>query len=137
MIVVIVILVTVLIMSLFLSKHPNFFYRDRPAGLCEAALPDKPNWVSSLVHRSDAHYIAPLPVTAIDNLAHYIYEMDPKTYIVRYPDYLEGYRRTKFWGFTDWFCIKDNDHVTPSATIGHSDLGENRRWVEALRQRIR
>lgn len=137
MIVVVIILTGVLIMSIFLSKDPDLFYRDRPAGLCEAALPDKPNWVSSLVARDDKHYIAPLPFTPLDDLKNAIHQMDPKAYVVIHDNSLEGFHRTKFFGFTDWFCIKDDGNITATATLGYSDMGYNRRWVEQLRAQVR
>lgn len=125
-----------LFMSIFLKFFPDTFYRDKPHGLCEANLPDKPNWVSSVVSIEDPHYIAPLPMTNFYQLAEAIDAIDPKTYKIIYPYYIEGYRRTNFFGFTDWFCITDTGQITSTATLGHSDLGVNRRWVESLRSKL-
>ena len=132
--VVLLLSIGVFVMSLFLSQNKGFFYRDKPEGLCEALLPDKPNWVSSLVSISDPHYIASLPVDKLATVSAAIYQIDPKSYVLMHEHYLEGFHRTKFWGFTDWFCIKSDGNVTASATLGHSDLGYNRRWVENLRK---
>tara|TARA_B110000879_G_C11062754_1_gene467396 strand:+ start:638 stop:1087 length:450 start_codon:yes stop_codon:yes gene_type:complete len=131
--VVIVILLGVLLMSLFLKVFPNVFYRDKPAGLCEAILPDKPNWVSSLAIPDNAHYVMPLPMSVFEDITRAIVKIDPNTYTVVHPYYIEGYRRTAFFGFTDWFCITDTGQVTSTATLGHSDVGVNRKWVESLR----
>lgn len=135
-IVVVIALLGVFVMSIFLSKYPEFFYRDSPLGLCEANLSSKPNWVSSLVEPSDSHYVSPLPVNSLDAIQQCIYKIDPKTYVVLHANYIEGYTRTNFFGFTDWFCIKDNGQITSSATLGYSDLRKNRQWVEKLRQQI-
>jgi uncharacterized protein (DUF1499 family) len=135
-IVIVIVLLGVFIMSIFLSKYPELFYRDSPVGLCEANLPDKPNWVSSLVDRKDSHYISPLSFNEFDDIRQCIYNVDPKSYIIVHPKYIEGYRRTNFFGFTDWFCIKDSGQVTSSATVGYSDLGKNRQWVDKLRSQL-
>ncbi len=135
--VMVVVLLSVLLMSLFLKFFPNVFYRDKPAGLCEAILSDKPNWVSSLVATDNAHYINPLPMTEFSKLAEIIERIEPTTYLVIHPYFIEGYRRTPFFGFTDWFCITDTGQVTSAATLGHSDLGVNRRWVDSLREKLK
>lgn len=132
----IIVLLSALFMSLFLKFFPNMFYRDKPSGLCQGVLANKPNWVSSLVAVDDPHYIEPLQMIEFSKLSQAIELINPKTYIVVHPYYIEGYRRTDFFGFTDWFCITDTGQVTSSATLGHSDLGVNRRWVESLRQKI-
>jgi uncharacterized protein (DUF1499 family) len=136
LVVVIVILLCVLSVNTLLAKYPDFFYRDKPQGLCEAALSDKPNWVSSLVHRSNSHYVSPLPVTPLSDIARCIQRMDPQIYVVIHNRRIEGFRRTHYFGFTDWFCITDNGHITSSATLGYSDLGNNRNWVTDLRQQL-
>ena len=132
----IILLVIAFLVQVLLLKKPNLFYRDIPAGLCVADLPNKPNWVSSLVPSSNAHYIAPLPTASLIHTADVIQLIDPKTYTVIVSGTLQGFRRTPFWGFTDWFCIGEDGHVTSSATLGYSDLGKNREWVNHLRQRL-
>jgi len=133
----VIILLGIFIMSLFLKKFPNFFYRDKPEGLCSASLVDKPNWVSSIINIKDQHYVSPLPITPLANITKCIFNMDPKAYVITNIGYIEGFHRTKFFGFTDWFCIKEDGNVTASATIGYSDMGYNRKWVEELRNKLK
>ena len=136
LIVLIIVLVLLLAFHLFISKRPDFFYRDKPEGLCQAALPDKPNWVSSLVYPSDGHYIRRLPEHSLEKIVRAIHRLDPKTYVVLHPTYIEGYRRSHYFRFTDWFCIKEDGNITSTAAVGYSDLGKNRQWVEALRKQL-
>lgn len=126
------ILVALFLISFFLRKYSDTFYRGKPAGLCEAKLADKPNWVSSLVEPSNPHFVAPLSVGAFDHIEKAIKRIEPKVYLLVTPDFIEGYRRSQFFGFTDWFCINTLGHITSSATVGYSDFGNNRRWVNRL-----
>lgn len=132
-VVIIIILLCFLMLTLILKKYPDIFYRDKPLGLCQAHLDDKPHWVSSLVEPSNEHYVSPLPVSTFASMANAMELIDPNTYILIHPFYMEGYRRTAYFGFTDWFCINELGHVTSTATLGYSDLGNNKRWVEQLR----
>lgn len=131
---VVTVLAALLLMQFVLALKPNLFYRDKPFGLCEANLGRAPNWVSSLVHQSSSHHVASfaeLPFTKITSCIEFI---DPKTYVVELTNHLEGFRRTALFGFTDWFCIERNGNLTSAATLGYTDLGRNRKWVERIRQ---
>lgn len=130
-IVVVLLPVTWTILSFF---YPDLLLRSEPNGLCEGQLSARPNWVSSKVPKSDPHYIAPLPKVDKKVLIECIKHLPPKKISIEMEgDHIHGVRRTAFWGFADWFCIEPTGDITSSATLGHSDLGVNRHWVEALR----
>jgi uncharacterized protein (DUF1499 family) len=129
-------LVIVSLVSMILS--PKINYRSMPAHLCEALLPEqKPNWVSSLVDSNNPHYVAPFKIKSLSTLADCLHSQFPKATItfVQENSHLLAYRQSRVFHFTDWICIKADGHVSSSATMGHSDFGKNREWVEAIRQR--
>lgn len=126
-----IILAIVVIMYLF----PQINFRKMPKGLIEGKLPDdKPNWVSSLVNESNAHYIAPLKIETIPKLVACIESKVPELKLQKQEaSFLIGYRQSRLFHFVDWLCIHANGDVISSATMGHSDFGKNRELVEKIR----
>lgn len=116
---------------IFVNK--GLFFRPAPQGLCQAALSDTPNWVSSLVAPDNAHYVKPLGLVDIAQLSACLKKGGLKSKLFQKGTHYHGYRRTKMLGFTDWFCISEKGEVTSSATLGYSDMGVNRAWVEQMR----
>lgn len=104
-------------------------------GKFTAARTRKPNWVSSQVEAGDAHYIAPLKRSLVD-VAKVVKSM-PRTHVVEQTDgYLYAEFSTALMGYTDdvEFCADGKLlHVRSSSRLGHSDLGANRKRVEAIR----
>lgn len=130
----VIVLSLVLLLILVPLVGPYWMYRPMPRGLCQGQLPDKPNWVSSLVAKDNPHYVKPLPAFDEKTLIACIRSQGlRKPFVWKKGTHWLGYRRTTFFGFTDWFCISEKGEVSSSATIGHSDLGVNRAWVEAIR----
>jgi uncharacterized protein (DUF1499 family) len=114
--------------------YPEIFFRAEPEGLCHGKLPNKPNWVSSFVAENNPHYIASLGKIESSKLTECIQSHSGKRFSIKKEgSHWHGYRRTAFFGFTDWFCISSEGEVTSSATMGHSDMGVNRAWVEGIR----
>lgn len=126
-----IIIAIVVIMYLF----PQINFREMPTGLIEGKLPDdKPNWVSSLVNESNAHYIAPLKIETIPKLVACIESKVPELKLQKQEaSLLIGYRQSRLFHFVDWLCIHANGDVISSATMGHSDFGKNRELVEKIR----
>lgn len=129
---VVLLLLIILLMVLF----PQINFRAMPMGLCEGQLPkNKPNWVSSLVAKTDSHYIHSLKFQDLDALIVCIKKQIPELKLVQTDTRrVLGYRQSKIFHFTDWLCIQADGHVESSATMGHSDFGKNRALVERIRQ---
>lgn len=132
---IIILILLMILVPLCMFLIPKINYRPMPADLCEAKLSSsKPNWVSSLIANSDEHYITPLQFNSLSSLAANIEKYSPKTHIVHLDQSkLLAYRQSPVFNFTDWICIKADGHVTASATMGYSDFGKNRQWVNLIR----
>ncbi|HAT1797828.1 TPA: DUF1499 domain-containing protein [Legionella pneumophila] len=130
-----IVLALILTLVLILYLFPQINFREMPKGLVEGQLPDdKPNWVSSLVDESDSHYIAPLKVESMSELAACIDSKIPELKIQKQDaSLLVGYRQSRFFHFVDWLCIHADGNVISSATMGYSDFGKNRELVEKIR----
>ena len=114
---------------------PQINFRDMPTGLCKGELNvTKPNWVSSTVDTKDDHYIRPLKIDSLLMVAKIVKRSQPQVTIVKEnQNRILAYRQSTIFHFTDWICIEANGSVTASATLGYSDLNQNRKWVESIR----
>ncbi|MDW8469072.1 MAG: DUF1499 domain-containing protein [Burkholderiales bacterium] len=133
------------------AEHVVFFgKRPEHLGLRAGKLapcPSSPNCVSSQADPSDSvHYVAPIafdgePAAAMAAVRAAI-EATPGATIVREEaDYLHAEFRTRVLRFVDdvEFAFDAGArviHVRSASRVGWSDLGANRRRVEALRARI-
>lgn len=119
----------------------------RPAGLGArdgrlAACPSSPNCVSSQSPDKD-HRIEPLLFTgtaaeAMARLAAIVQNLPRTTIIIRKPDYLYAEFTSTLFRFKDdvEFLADDSAkviHVRSASRLGHSDLGVNRKRIEAIR----
>ncbi|KTD38813.1 hypothetical protein Lmor_0216 [Legionella moravica] len=131
LIVVVFIALVVGVMYLF----PQINFRDMPKGLIDGQLSEaKPNWVSSFVAADDAHYIAPLKVDTLTQLAECIKSKVPEVSITHLDKtHLIAYRQSRVFHFVDWLIIRSDGNVASSATMGHSDFGMNRDLIEHIR----
>jgi uncharacterized protein (DUF1499 family) len=121
----------------FSGKRPtNLGARDGKLTPC----PSSPNCVCS--QASDAHAIAPLEFSgdaeaALRKLRGVIESM-PRTQIVEAkPGYLYAEFTSSFMGFVDdveFFVGGSVIHVRSASRLGYSDLGVNRKRVEAIRE---
>jgi len=121
----------------------------RPAGLGVTGgklkpPPSSPNAVSS--QAGDAHQIAPLAykgslqaaMTALKGIV----DSTPHTHVVEIrPDYLYAEYASALLGFVDdvefYFPPGGNIiHVRSASRLGYSDLGVNRKRIEAIRARL-
>jgi len=109
-----------------------------------AACPNKPNCVSSQAS-DDPHAISPLnfsgdPVAAMKKLKSVVQAM-PRTQVVESrPDYLYVEFSTPLMGFVDdveFYGDGKVIHVRSASRLGYSDLGVNRKRVEAIREAFR
>jgi uncharacterized protein (DUF1499 family) len=100
-----------------------------------------PNNVSS--QASDgAHAIAPLafsgdPQAALRKLKAVVEAMPRTKVIDSKPDYLYAEFSTPLMGFVDdveFYCDGKTIHVRSASRLGYSDLGVNRKRVEAIRE---
>ena len=108
------------------------------------AAPSSPNAVSS--QATDAHQIAPLackgPQEQAMKALKAIIEGTPNARIVETkPDYLYAEYASALLGFVDdvEFYVPPNAkiiHVRSASRMGYSDLGVNRKRIEAIRERL-
>lgn len=108
------------------------------------AAPSSPNAVSS--QATDAHQIAPLackgPQEQAMKALKAIVEGTPNARIVETkPDYLYAEYASALLGFVDdvEFYVPPNAkiiHVRSASRLGYSDLGVNRKRIEAIRERL-
>jgi len=101
----------------------------------------KPNWVSSQVETTDAHYIAPLKApgdsrSAMGKLAKVVQSF-PRAKLVEQKDgYLYAEFSTALMGYTDdveFAAAGDVIHVRSSSRLGVRDFDVNRKRIEAVR----
>jgi uncharacterized protein (DUF1499 family) len=106
-----------------------------------AACPDSPNCVCSQ-SSAIASKIDPLPMVSIDLLKKAINSMEGTTIIEESSGYLYTEFKTKLMGYVDdvefYFDRSQNViHVRSASRLGKSDLGVNRKRVEAIRAKLR
>jgi uncharacterized protein (DUF1499 family) len=110
-------------------------------GRFKAAPSWKPNWVSSQVATTDAHYIAPLKVSgdgkaAMGRLAKVVQSF-PRAVIVTQKDgYLYAEFSTALMGYTDdveFVAAPGEIHVRSSSRLGIRDFDVNRKRIDAVR----
>jgi len=104
--------------------------------------PRKPNCVSSQADPADAvHHIAPLELkgdaaAAMKKLRAVVEGMARTKVIESRADYLYAEFSTALMGYVDdveFYCDGRAIHVRSASRLGHSDLGVNRKRVEAIR----
>ncbi|NEQ29597.1 MAG: DUF1499 domain-containing protein [Leptolyngbya sp. SIO4C5] len=113
-----------------------------------AACPDSPNCVNSQATDSE-HSIAPLrydsasstPSEAIARLKSIIQAMDRTKIVKESSDYLYAEFTSQLMGFVDdveFFAPAGESvvHVRSASRLGKSDLGVNRKRIEAIRQQF-
>ena len=109
--------------------------------------PNSPNCVSTLADPADAeHYLPPLAVGSeplvISSVAAVLDEW-PRTNVAEQTDtYLRAEARSRVFGFVDdvefYFDQKAGLlHFRSASRLGYSDLGVNRKRMEALRARLK
>ena len=122
---------------------------DRALGLTDGRLspcPDMPNCVCSQ-HAEDAdHHIAPFetggdPAAAWGKLQVLLGDTPRVELLKQEPTYLQTRFKTAIFRFEDDVeFLLDADagviHVRSASRLGHSDLGKNRKRVEALREKL-
>jgi len=104
-----------------------------------APCPASPNCVSSETGTPESHAIAALPASAWGRLPDAILAMGGRLVEVR-GDYLAAEFSTKLMGYVDdveFRKAEDTVHVRSASRVGHSDMGANRKRVEALRASLK
>lgn len=129
-------------MKLFAGKRPdNLGVRDNKLAAC----PNTPNCVSS--QSSDAvHQIEPLtysstPEKALTNLKQVIQSLPRTKIITETQNYLYAEFTSAIMGFVDdvEFYLDEQAkvvHVRSASRLGKSDLGVNRKRIEAIRAKL-
>lgn len=110
------------------------------------ACPASPNCVSSDAPRDDPHHIGPLavggdPAGAWQALIDHLQGQYAYTIVERRDDYLRAEARTRLLRFVDdvEFHLRPDEGVIAmrsASRIGYSDLGANRRRLEAVRSAL-
>lgn len=121
--------------------------RDTPVGVGEgrlAACPDRPNCVSSEAEESSAAHVAPIGYggsgeEARQRLGRVLRSWPGAEVRLETPQAVWCVMRTRWLGFRDdvEFVFDDADRVIrvrSASRLGYSDLGANRRRIEALRR---
>ena len=108
-----------------------------------APCPESPNCVSSQA-KDEGHRIAPLayggdPAAAMARLARVIARQRGATIVTQRGDYIYATFQTPMMGFVDdvEFVFNPAQHVIDvrsASRLGHSDLGVNRKRIEAVRE---
>ncbi|MGF1538338.1 MAG: DUF1499 domain-containing protein [Elainellaceae cyanobacterium] len=108
-----------------------------------AACPNSPNCVSSQSPQSDSeHYIEPIPcgdvATAMTRLKSIVSQMERTTIVTESENYLYAEFKSALMGFVDdveFYLDQAANvlHVRSASRLGQSDLGVNRKRVEAIR----
>lgn len=123
---------------------------ERPANLGAregrlAPVPRTPNAVSSQAH-DEAHRVEPLRyagdgAAAFARLRDLVADWPGATIVAETPGYLHAEFQTRWLGFVDDLELLLDPaaavvHVRSASRLGYSDLGTNRRRVEAIRRRF-
>jgi uncharacterized protein (DUF1499 family) len=104
--------------------------------------PDRPNCVSSQAsaeaQRVDALVFEGEADAALERIAALLRAMPRVRIVARAPGYLRAECVSRWWGFVDdlEFLVDSSQsrvHVRSASRLGYSDLGVNRRRVEAIR----
>lgn len=110
-----------------------------------APVPDSPNCVSSQAPEDDQeHYIAPLSYggsgeEAIAKAKAIVEAMERTQIITETPDYLHAEFTSKRMGYVDdveFFAQDGTLHLRSASRLGKSDLGVNRKRMEAIRSQF-
>ena len=109
-----------------------------------AACPSSPNCVNSQAddrqHGIAPHVFSGAAVTAMRKLAHVVAAI-PRTQVIQSKaDYLYVEFSTPLMGFVDdveFYCDGKVIHVRSASRLGYSDLGVNRKRIEAIREAFR
>ena len=111
-----------------------------------APCPNRPNCVCSRADASPRHRIEPFaiagdPAEAFGRLKSLLEGTARTSILTATDDYLHAVCRTRLGFPDDVECLLAPDegviHVRSASRLGHSDMGANRRRIEALRRRFR
>ena len=123
---------------LFLAQQSK---NGKAPGLANGTLapcPSSPNCVSSEAGTPESHAVAPLPASSWDELPALIADMNGEI-VVQQEDYIAAEFATPTLKFVDDVEFRKADdavHVRSASRVGHSDLGANRKRVEAMREKL-
>lgn len=106
-----------------------------------AACPGSPNCVNSQ-SQDPKSQIEPLPPVAIADLKKIVEDMERTTIIEATDNYLYAEFKSKLMGYVDdvEFYLDPSAnvvHVRSASRLGQSDLGVNRKRIEAIRDRLK
>ena len=111
-----------------------------------SSCPDSPNCVCSDADRADSHYVPALAFSADAGrtwqaLIEFLEAANEYTLVERTNDYIHAEARTRLLRFVDdvEFHLRPDEKeiaVRSASRLGYSDLGANRRRIEALRSAL-
>jgi uncharacterized protein (DUF1499 family) len=104
-----------------------------------AGCPDSPNCVCSFETR-DSHSIAPIQAS-LDRIMGHVQSLPEAQVIVSDDNYLYAEFTSRIMGFVDdveflYDPAAGVTHVRSASRLGHSDMGVNRKRVEAIRTAV-
>ncbi len=106
-----------------------------------APVPSSPNCVSSRAPASDTvHHIAPLQGVSFEAVRDTLLGWPRTAVVEEAAGYLHVVCKTPLIGFKDDLEIElegETVHIRSASRVGYSDLGANRKRVEALRKELR
>lgn len=141
-----IIMLLLVIIGLGYLAYQGRVSRDQaPLGLLQGSLAPcstKPNAVCSDGQTDQAHFIAPISI-AVEDMTFVAQQVEALggRIVTLDADYLAAEFSSDIFGFVDDLELLRDPlakviHVRAAARVGHSDMGVNRKRVEALRQRL-
>lgn len=143
-----IVLGTACLLLLAIAGASIYSKKGDPPGLEHGFLrpcPDKPNCVCSQ-HKGGDNFIEPLLYNGVgerefERLAALLETLPDFTITVREDDYIHAEAKTEWLRFVDdvEFLLSHTEsviHVRSASRVGHSDMGANRKRIEALRERF-
>lgn len=128
------------------ASSPSLRFFD-PQQKLFASCPDTPNCVSTQAPSEDkVHYMEPIPYTGLGETIHKrllatIEAMPGSTVKVNAPDYIRAEFRSRIFHFVDDVEVYLDEmqqliHFRSASRLGESDLGVNRRRMNAIGQHL-
>ena len=101
--------------------------------------PESPNCVSSF-ETDEEHGIAPLSAN-LSQIQQVLLSMDEANIVEQTGGYLYAEFTSRIMGYVDdveflYDAASNQTHVRSASRLGHSDLGANRKRIEAIRSRL-
>lgn len=141
---VLIFLVLGFVLSLFYKAYVSRQMDDRPTLIDDKLIPcgEKPNCVSSFNQPDESHYIEPLKIDAMEFSLKQLDLPENFRVVTSTDNYIYATDKSNIFGFVDDLEIlylpeQNLVHFRSASRVGHSDLGANRKRVEAIKILLR